>query len=650
MTLVRARLATVILLTASAAGCGRTVDDPKLTPAAESTLDGGSDSTPMSRISRETASNDKLNPHLITLLSAVSSSARISVTVTFKSVGDPAPSLIGMTPSSASNIPSTAELAYRAARLTQNSNLVAEFHGLYDATALAHCLLIRCIDFTIPATHIASVAQRPDVLYIDPFTSDDPPPQDGCPPGNCVPLLHVADFMNSAPLRALRLIDVRTALLDTAISPTHSLLDKNSSIRYVGRLNCAIQNCYLEDGDPLGLDHGTKAATILVGGDERGQDYEGLTDFTLDALQVYNCTSQPCTPDDLLTTTADHQLARMSIEYAALRLGSRVIVVETQFKDSYQVQETANEAFRIGAVVIAPTGNRAAGASTTVRVPARGRNVIGVGVEQLIETGGKYGYERQPGNSHRFAPTGSSRKPEILGITEACGGIGAAGLEDCLNAFGGTSGAAVTAAGAATLLRGWLAGDGSEEPAYTYVHLLMAGRYAATPDLDAAEFDKVGAGGICLPDVPFINGAYWRNQVRIARGESRQIAKLQLDRQIGNGHEAELDVAAWWPDTLDNKMSMKLTSPTGCVRTIQDPGSAFLKMKVSNVDGLTVDTISQASRLEMGGWTLSLHNEGDSATVYWAATAHSVSAFCGAKAFPKGYASTKPDPGQPCSD
>ena len=232
---------------------------------------------------------EKISPHLVHALADLKSNTPIRITASFKPISDPVPHLDHIIATSDPADLSEAESALLSARQLENADLVSALAQDHGAVLLGHCLLIRCLDLLVQAGQVSGLAARDDVLYIDPFETDEPPPQDPCPSPGCIPSDTVRAFMNVGNFRNLNLINVRMLLLDTPVSTSHRLLENNPSVRYIGAFDCDASNtnsCQFTPGTFANDDHGTKAATILVGREKSAPQIDGLTTFTLDAKSM----------------------------------------------------------------------------------------------------------------------------------------------------------------------------------------------------------------------------------------------------------------------------------------------------------------------------------------------------------------------------
>lgn len=453
--------------------------------------------------------------------------------------------------------------------------------GRYDAEIIETFWLINGALVRMPLGRVRSLAERQDVLYLEPQNAGEKPPQDGNSNND------VADGRGrivSDPYFNLGLTSGWIGLLDTGMRFTHTQFTGPSHVDF--RRDCVLggANCNTGTGlDPTDdcWNHGTSSGAIITANANQGAAWRGVTAITLDSFKIY---PNGCGGLDGAAAVRGFQ--------AAVAVLDRVIVAEMQGggSDTSSISTAADNAFDAGAVIIAANGNNGPGAST-VNTPANAHKVIGVGdfdVQTLAQINGQ---SRGPAPDNRF-------KPDIQAPTQT---ETASSASDTAfkSSFGGTSGATPYASGAAALLRNWLrGGSGSIDPGQVYAQLILSGQ-------QPYPFNNTsGAGPLRLPT----DGFGWWGKVSIGNG-----ATLDIPISISGGSPNTFDGALWWPETAaqaHNDIDLSLIDPSGAVRASSvSINSVFERARVSG-------------SLASGTWILRIRGYSVPAgpqTVYWTA-------------------------------
>ena len=453
--------------------------------------------------------------------------------------------------------------------------------------------LIRAVAVDLPLGAVAKLAERKDVLSIEPVQTQDYPPQDANANND------VDDGraqIVSDPYFNLGLTAPWIGLLDTGVRDRHSLFNNPSHLAFLrdcvnGGANCnsgtinTVDDCW---------NHGTSTAAIITGNDTLGAAYRGVTAIALDSWKVYPTQRNAA---GACTGGLDSAAAVRAFEQAVAWL-DRVIVAEMQGSGDRlsAISVAADAAYDAGSVVVAANGNNGPGAGT-VNAPANAHYVIGVG-DYSVTTGAQV-------NSQSLGPTGDNRiKPDIQAPTNTETASNA--NNNALHIFTGTSGATPYASGAAALLRNWLRNhSGSIDPGQVYAQMILSGQ-------QPYPFNNTsGAGHINLPT----NGYAWWGKVAISNGQS-----INIPLSISSKQANTLDGALWWPDfvarfffvtvEVHNDIDIRLIDPAGSTR-----GSS-----------LSIPSVFERARLAgpvvAGRWTVQIRGyrvNTDTQTVYWAA-------------------------------
>ncbi len=484
-----------------------------------------------------------------------------------------------------------AQLTERRAGFYQE--IGAELKERYEAEVIETFWLIRGMVVEMPIRAVAELAEREDILYLQPNYTQDEPPQNG---NNADDVDDGRARMNSDPYFNLGQTGGFIGLLDTGVRFSHVQFNSPDHVDFArdcvnGGANCNTGGSLNPNDDCW--NHGTSSAGIITGNDRSGAAFRGVTAITLDSFKVYPTSFNS---GGGCNGFLDSGAAVRGFQ-EAVRVLDRVIVAEMQGSGDYfdAIAVAADNAFDAGAVIIAANGNNGPNAST-VNVPAVAHRVLGVGNFDV--------QSQNQVNSQSRGPAGDNRiKPDIQAPTNAETASNAS--DTALRTFGGTSGATPFAAGAAALLRNWLRGASfSIDPGQVYAQMILSGQ-------QTWPFNNTsGAGPLRLPT----DGWAWWGKVTIARGQT-----IDIPITISGENANTFDAALWWPEwaqrvlfvTLDphNDIDLYLIDPSGNVqgRSISVP-SVFERAQASG-------------RVANGRWILRIrayNMETDTQVVYWA--------------------------------
>lgn len=405
--------------------------------------------------------------------------------------------------------------------------MAAELRQQYDLEVINTFWIINAMLVKMPLGAVPRLAERRDVLYLEPENAGEEPPQNEVDNGRA--------RIVSDPYFNLGLTGGYIGLLDTGLRFSHTLFNSPSNIDF--RFDCTDGTC---DGSPDPSDdcwnHGTSTAAIISGNNNLGNDYRGITGITLDSFKVY-----PAGCGGLSGT------ATVKAFEKAVAVLDRVIVAEMQGggSDTSAISNAADGAFDAGAVIIAANGNNGPNEST-VNTPANAHKAIGVGNFDVQSLNQINSQSRGPAPDNRF-------KPDIQAPTNT--ETASSASDTALKVFGGTSGATPYAAGAAALLRNWLRGASfSIDPGQVYAQLILSGQ-------DPYPFNNTrGAGPIELPT----NGWAWWGKVAINNG-----GQIDIPLNLSGSSLNTFDAALWWPETpaqAHNDIDLYLIDPGGISR------------------------------------------------------------------------------------
>ena len=139
----------------------------------------------------------------------------------------------------------------------------------------------------MPLGAVARLAERPDVVYIEPDDTGTEPPQNA---NNNDDLQDGRARIVSDPYFNLGQTSGWIGLLDTGMRFRHNLFNNPSHIDF--RRDCVNGGANCNRGSSLNpnddcWDHGTSSAAIISGNNRAGDASRGVTAITLDSFKVY---------------------------------------------------------------------------------------------------------------------------------------------------------------------------------------------------------------------------------------------------------------------------------------------------------------------------------------------------------------------------
>jgi hypothetical protein len=475
----------------------------------------------------------------------------------------------------------------------------------YGATVLqARYRLAQALLVVIPLAAIDSLAQRPEVIHIDPLHGGGPPGPCGSPStthATAAGLLRIS----RAPAASADLAG-KLALLDTGVHTTHILLRPGpvpvpggtAMFSPLDRLYqvcgefCLEESTTQEDVEPDG--HGTSSAAILSATAAMGPNQLGLTRARIDSYRVYD------PPAGEGHSRINWGSAPLAIDHAVLDSAQYLIVAEMADGAGYgALTDQARHAFNMGAMVIAANGDKHGSDVDPIPQPAIAPTVLGVGQYCVFDQSFAHETTRGPTPDGRW-------KPELGGLTMIYTAAARPSDDKAMHGFAGTSGATPTVAAVALVLHNWLKGPGDAvNPGQVYAMLLMCGQSGRVDP-------EQGAGLIQIPS----SGVLWWGPATIHGGDS-----LEIQIPQGNSKWSQLDAALWWPE-LDSSDGggPSLSERAWVALRLDDPArGAFVR---SDAHGVFQRASLHASSLRDGAWFLTLLGnsipEGQTRTVFWA--------------------------------
>ena len=493
----------------------------------------------------------------------------------------------------------------RAKRVGGYKEIAETLQGSYEAKVVETFWLVKAVTVKMPLAMVPKLADRKEVMYLEPDRTEDKPSQDANANNN------VQDGrarLNSDPYFGVGLTGGFIGLLDSGIRATHRQFTSPSTIAF--RRDCVNGGNDCNTGAALNpnddcWNHGTSSAAIITANARDGQEFRGVTGITLDSFKVYPSTFDAagnCTGN--LSTTA----ALRGFERAVAVL-DRVIVAEMQGSGNYlsAVSVAADNAYDAGAVVIAANGNNGP-AAATVNAPGSAHRVIGIGNFDVQTQTQVASQSRGPTPDNRFKPDLQAPTNTETASTGCAFGIQCAMSDTAFRVFGGTSGATPYGAGAAALVRNWLRGSSfSIDPGQVYAFLILSGQQSYPFN------NTTGAGPIRLPT----DGWAWWGKVAVNNGDT-----IDIPINVA-GTPNRVDAAIWWPEGAQQFLFVTLESHNDVDLSLIDPGGT------SRASSLSIPSVFERARVSgsvaTGQWKVRIrgYNVGSGPqTVYWAAAAH----------------------------
>lgn len=225
--------------------------------------------------------------------------------------------------------------AIKARRVPRYAAMAHSLNRDFGATRIEQSYwLINEVSADVPVAALEGISRRPDVVYVQPEQSDDPPP-------NLVPNNVSHGRSRIASDAYYSFTGGYIGLLDTGIRPTHVLLSGPQKYSLV--FDCTDGTCGANGSPTDTVNHGTSSVAILTGNSNLTNAFRGVTNVTVDSFNVYGTT-------DALNINA----AVLGFQ-AAVNWGDRVIVAEMQANEDVTgaVATAADNAFDANRIVVA---------------------------------------------------------------------------------------------------------------------------------------------------------------------------------------------------------------------------------------------------------------------------------------------------------
>ena len=472
----------------------------------------------------------------------------------------------------------------RAKRVGGYKEIAETLQGSYEAKVVETFWLVKAVTVKMPLAMVPKLADRKEVMYLEPDRTEDKPSQDANANNN------VQDGrarLNSDPYFGVGLTGGFIGLLDSGIRATHRQFTSPSTIAF--RRDCVNGGNDCNTGAALNpnddcWNHGTSSAAIITANARDGQEFRGVTGITLDSFKVYPSTfdaSGNCT-GNLSTTAAVRGFER------AVAVLDRVIVAEMQGSGNYlsAVSVAADNAYDAGAVVIAANGNNGP-AAATVNAPGSAHRVIGIGNFDVQTQTQVDSQSRGPtpttASSRTCRPRPTRRPPEYgLRVRHAVRDVGTCGVpgvrrhERChaLRRGRGSTGAPVEGL------------QPHHRSGAVYAFLILSGQQSYPLN------NTSGAGPIRLPT----DGWAWWGKVAVNNRDT-----IDIPINVA-GTPNRVDAAIRWPEGAQQFLFVTLESDNDVDLSLIDPGGTSRASSLSIPSVFERARVSGRSRPANGRW------------------------------------------------
>lgn len=232
---------------------------------------------------------------------------------------------------------------------------------------------------------------------------------------------------------------IYTGFIDTGVRKDHTLFE--SPNRVLVWEDCIYGNQYCRDtGHPNynpddEEDHGTAVAGIMVGNNNLGNNFRGVTKAFVDSFKIMD---PGATAQEQLTATL--RAFNQAVAWGDIVINNSYVVAQAE---DGSVAAAADDSFDSGCAVIAAVGNDGPD-NDYVKAPACAHKAYAVGAYNVENPSSQYYIQsRGPTFDGRFKPDNQC-PTDTETASSSC--------YTCLDVFSGTSGAAPYAAGSATLV------------------------------------------------------------------------------------------------------------------------------------------------------------------------------------------------------
>lgn len=387
----------------------------------------------------------------------------------------------------------------------------------------------------VPAREIDRLANRPDVVSIDPTEG-----------GQLANMAWSRGLMDTDPYESLGLTGGYIGMLDSGVRE-----NRDHVLFYTGRIALALDcvnggtncnNSAAPDWNPwdtLGTDgHGTGVAAIMSGTSILGNAFRGVTSIKVDSFKVITAAG----------AVSFAAVDRAYLRAAAVGDWATNASLNTFTSANSAVAAAADNAFDAGLVVIAAAGNEGP-TYGSVGCPGNARKVLAVGAIDTSESF-QNGTRTVLGFSGR-GPTSDNRiKPDLIAPTNVTTASRASSTATWT--YGGTSGATPHVTGAAMLWMNWIkASFPATEPGSFYSDLIAMG--------ERVSFNNIAGAGV----PPLLLDGWWTHN----KANVTNAVNVDIPLSV-TGSVSRIDVAIWWPESIGgahNDVDLRLVNPSGSV-------------------------------------------------------------------------------------